>query len=151
MIMVAFVYAKSADLNQGLITAMLSCSCIFTSVIFYFIFNEKLKIKFLIGIVLMITCVALVALSKFIPSEDNSEIIDQPIRHLNDKNISESKDKKFAAMVAIGLGVIAPLLISIFIAVSRYWTSNHGYNSSDYSIDSFMLMGVIELFFFFKY
>jgi hypothetical protein len=30
---------------------------------------------------------------------------------------------------AIGLGLLAPMFISIFISVSRYWTFNYGYKS----------------------
>ena len=61
--MLALSYAKQADLNQGLITAMFATYCVFTSVIFYLLFNEKLKMKFLLGIALMVSCVVLVALS----------------------------------------------------------------------------------------
>jgi len=40
-------------------------------------------------------------------------------------------------------------LISIFISVSRFWSQNFGYNSLDYTIDSFFVMGLIEVPFFF--
>lgn len=59
-------------------------------------------------------------------------------------------DKKSSATIAISLGLLTPFLISIFISVSRYWSFYHGYNSIDYSIDTFMLMGTIELFFFIR-
>ena len=61
--MLALAYAKEAELNQGLITAMFATYCVFTSIIFYMIFNEKLRVKFLVGIALMVSCVVLVALS----------------------------------------------------------------------------------------
>ena len=60
-------------------------------------------------------------------------------------------DKKSAASIAISLGLLTPFLISISISVSRYWTVHHGYNSIDFSVDTFMLMGFIEIFMFGRY
>ena len=48
-------------------------------------------------------------------------------------------------MIAIGFGCFVPLTISLFLAVSRYWTENYGYKSSDFTLDTFMLMGFIEI------
>jgi len=62
MCVYAFMYAEKASLNQGIITALLSTYCIFTSIIFLLVFNERLQTKFLVGIVLMMSCVFLVAL-----------------------------------------------------------------------------------------
>jgi drug/metabolite transporter (DMT)-like permease len=59
--MLALMYAKKSGLNQGLITSMFATYCIFTTVFSYFLFNEKLSLKFSIGISFMIACVALVA------------------------------------------------------------------------------------------
>ena len=52
---------------------------------------------------------------------------------------------------ALGFGILAPLLISIFISVSKYWTINYGYKSQDLTIDSFMLIGLLEILFFIDY
>jgi len=62
--MLSFKYAEMAGLNQGLITALFSTYCVHTTVIFYFVFGEKLKLRFVFGIVLMVACVLLVAYSK---------------------------------------------------------------------------------------
>lgn len=53
--------------------------------------------------------------------------------------------------MAIGLGLLAPLFISIFISLSRYWTTQYGYKSEDFTIDTFMMMGLFEIYFFFNY
>lgn len=42
-IMLAFKNAKLANMNQGIITSLLSMYCVFTTVIFYFVFGEKLQ------------------------------------------------------------------------------------------------------------
>ena len=56
-----------------------------------------------------------------------------------------------AAFKALGFGLLAPFLISLFISVSRYWTVNFGYNSKDFTIDTFLLMGLIEFSYFIDY
>ena len=55
------------------------------------------------------------------------------------------------AMIAIGFGLLAPFLISMLIAISRYWTENYGYKSVELTVDTFMLMGFIEIIFFIQY
>ena len=60
-------------------------------------------------------------------------------------------DKKSSAAIAISLGLLTPFLISIFISVSRYWSANYNYKSIDYSIDTFMLMGLVELYYFIRH
>lgn len=62
-LMMAFMFADRANLNQGLVTAFLSTYCVFTSVIFYLVFDEILRPKFVLGIALMISCVLLVSFS----------------------------------------------------------------------------------------
>jgi len=53
--------------------------------------------------------------------------------------------------VAICLGLLTPFMISIFISVSKYWNTYHGYKGVDFTIDTFMLMGLIEIYFFYQY
>jgi len=53
--------------------------------------------------------------------------------------------------VAIILGLLTPLMISIFISVSKYWNTYYGYRGVDFSIDTFMLMGIIEIYYFYQY
>ena len=62
-LMMAFMFADRANLNQGLVTAFLSTYCVFTSIIFYLVFDEILRPKFILGIILMISCVLLVSSS----------------------------------------------------------------------------------------
>ena len=52
------------------------------------------------------------------------------------------------AICALGFGIMAPLMISIMITISRYWTEKHGYSSLDYSIDTFVLLSLFEIGFF---
>lgn len=46
------------------------------------------------------------------------------------------------------MALLAPILISMFIAVSRYWTENYGYSGLDFTMDTYFLMGLVEIPFF---
>lgn len=54
-------------------------------------------------------------------------------------------------MFAIGFGLLAPLFISVFISISRYWTENFGYNSQDLTMDTVFLLGITEIYIFTSY
>jgi len=55
------------------------------------------------------------------------------------------------AILALTFGICAPLMISIMITISRYWTEKHAYASLDYSIDTFVLLSLVEIGFFVYY
>lgn len=128
------MYAEKASLNQGIITALLSTYCIFTSLIFLFVYNERLQTKFLVGIVLMMTCVFLVALPEG-----------------GEGQVSLSLEQLYYSRLAIGLSILISIVISFFILVSRYWTEKYGYNTVDFNVDSIMLMGLMEIGFYIQH
>lgn len=64
-----------------------------------------------------------------------------PLMSLNLDGVSQEN----AGVMAISLGIFTPLMISIFISVSRYWSQVHGYRSIDYTVDTFLCMGLIEI------
>ena len=49
------------------------------------------------------------------------------------------------AVLALCFGIFAPFMIAITISVSKYWTMNYGYNSKDFTIDTFLCMGLLEV------
>ena len=133
MCVYAFMYAEKASLNQGIITALLSTYCVFTSIIFLAVFNERLQTKFLVGIILMMSCVFLVAM----PSGGDE--------------MSLTVEQLYYSRLAIVLSIMISLVISLFILVSRYWTETFGYNTIDFNVDSIMVMGLVEIGFFIEH
>jgi drug/metabolite transporter (DMT)-like permease len=113
-IMMGFMNAIKAGLNPGMVTCLLSTYCVFVSILSILIFKEQLKPKFIVGILLMLACVAFVAANK-----DNS--IDNDVEEINDRS------KYFYK--TIGYGLLAPVMISLFITFSKYWTHVYGYES----------------------
>lgn len=101
---------------------MFATYCIFTAIIFRFLFNEKLEAKFVVGMLFMLVCVGCISLQS-----------------LGGGSISAN------ALYAIGLGILAPFMISLTISVSKYWTMNYDYRSLDFTIDTFLCMSILEL------
>ena len=101
---------------------MFATYCIFTAVIFRFLFNEKLEAKFVVGMLFMIVCVCCISLQ----SLGGGEI-------------------SINALYALGLGILAPFMISLTISVSKYWTINYEYKSLDFTIDTFLCMSILEI------
>lgn len=171
--MLAFMFAQKAGINQGLITSLFSTYCVFTSFIFFFLFSEKLKTKFLVGIGLMLNCVILVSISQS-QNKKSSEVkpitveneIEFEFIRISNKHIDGFQDlpmvsmaflgtdnisKEKAGFMAISLGIFTPFMISIFISISRYWSQVHGYKSIDFTVDAFLCMGLIEIVFFIQH
>ena len=121
-IILGFKFAGLAGINQGIITAMFATYCIFTAVIFRFLFNEVLQTKFMIGMLFMLACVCCISLSNLSSGHINTD-----------------------AILALCFGIIAPLMISITISISKYMTMKHGYNSRDLTIDTFLCLGILEI------
>ena len=101
---------------------MFATYCIFTAIIFRFLFGEKLGTKFLIGMLFMLACVSCISLQS-----------------LGSGGFSEN------TILALGLGIFAPFMISLTISVSKYWTINYHYKSLDFTIDTFLCMSLIEI------
>ena len=59
--MMGFTYARKANMNAGIVTSLLSTYCVLVSVLAIFVFNEKLKTKFVLGMFLILICVGLVS------------------------------------------------------------------------------------------
>jgi drug/metabolite transporter (DMT)-like permease len=105
-IILAFNHADIAGLNSGVITSMFSTYCIFTSFFTWVVFGEKLQLKFVFGIFLLICGVAFISLSSF-------------------SSTNNSGERKIEVYYALGFGLLAPFLISISITVARYFTQHH--------------------------
>ena len=61
---ISFKYAEMADINQGVIASLFTSGVIFTSILFYFVYDEALTIKDLFGIVFIMIGVALIGFGK---------------------------------------------------------------------------------------
>jgi len=107
------------------------------------IFNEKLKSKYVIGILMMLVCVGLVSN----PVGANKVSLDQDMNYQT--NVKDDYLVNFYS--TIGFGLLAPIMISLFITLSRYWTEHYGYKSQDFTVDTFFIIALVELPFWYQY
>ena len=134
----ALMFAKKAGLNQGIVTSLLATYCIFTTVIFYMLFKEKLQLKFILGIFLMLFCLVIFASSTGGSSP-----------HPKGSKLHKKHETKLGySLLCFCMALLAPLMISLFIAVSRFWTERFGYSGLDFTMDTYFVMGLAELPFF---
>jgi drug/metabolite transporter (DMT)-like permease len=102
------------------------------------LFKEKLQTKFILGIFLMLTCVVLVALSTAGGSP-----------HPKGSDMHKKHQSKLGySLLCFCMALLAPLMISLFIAVSRFWTERFGYTGLDFTMDTYFVMGLVEIPFF---
>ena len=64
MTFVSFKYATLAQINQGVIASLFTSGVIFTSVLFYFIYQEALTKKDLFGVIFIMAGVAMIGFGK---------------------------------------------------------------------------------------
>ena len=56
--------SHQADINQGIISSLFSTSIIFSSLLFYLLFKDKLTVRHLLGLLMMIVSVVLICMGK---------------------------------------------------------------------------------------
>lgn len=102
------------------------------------LFKEKLQPKFILGIFLMLLCVVLVASST-----------GGSTPHAKGNKLHKQHESKLGySLLCFCMALLAPLMISLFIAVSRFWTERFGYSGLDFTMDTYFVMGLAELPFF---
>ena len=56
-----FLFASKSNINGGIISTIFSSSCVFTFIIFYFKFGQKITKSDMIGTILVLGCVGLIS------------------------------------------------------------------------------------------
>ena len=56
-------FAKASDMNQGVITTLLSCASLINMVVFYFKFGEKISCLNFVGVSFMLACIICISVA----------------------------------------------------------------------------------------
>ena len=123
----AWKLSKAAELNQGVITTLLSLASLINIVIFYFKFGEKVSTLHLIGVFLMIACV--ICISMAATKGDKEDY---------DTNESLGLSQTASGIAAVVFGILSAIFMSTKHYFIRQYKSN--YPGVDMGIDS----GLIE-------
>ena len=81
-----FKYAELAGINQGCVTSIFSMMIFYVSVLFYFVYNERISRSKVLGIALMFPCVLLLAVGS---TENDEEPNTQSLQDLKDSLINQ--------------------------------------------------------------
>ena len=73
MKLIVYGLCQGAGMNPGISSAIFSSSIIFTSILCYFLYKEKLTIRVVLGIFLMFACAILISASKHADQDPDSE------------------------------------------------------------------------------
>ena len=93
-------FAFLAGVNQGIIASIFSTSIVFSAIVFYFMYQESLSHRHLIGILFFIVCVVLISVGKAhrdIPSVSSTEPFN---------STEQDKYLYFAVVMALGSSLI---------------------------------------------
>ena len=123
-VIMALSYASIAGINQGIMSTLLAMYTVYVAIIFYYMFNETLGFKFIAGIVLVLSGVAITTIEKELGGSK-----------------MESDETYF--IKAIFYGLMSPLLISIFIALSRFTSTKYNYPANDLQLDTMIVLGIV--------
>ena len=70
-------FAKASNMNQGIISTLLSMASLFNIIVFYFKFGEKISCLHFIGVALMIACVLFISLAATSKTEEDLDFDDE--------------------------------------------------------------------------
>ncbi|CDW74495.1 UNKNOWN [Stylonychia lemnae] len=119
-------YSIKADVSPSVIISICSSSSFTVAIVFYFLYNEKLRIKHLIGMILIVICVFLIAISKSFTF--SAPLIDDPL-------------STFVPILFALLQVTAMTISSVIIRKSQ----ENGYDVIRFCIDQQIVTGGLFL------
>lgn len=73
LIIFTFAFANPSGVNAGIISSIFSSSCIFTIIIFFFIYDQKVTKFDALGAFMIVLCVVLVGLGGAMGSRDSEQ------------------------------------------------------------------------------
>lgn len=105
-------FAFKAGVNQGIIASLFSTSIVFSSILFYFLYEEKLSIRHLIGLALMLTAVVLISIGK--PSSSS-------LTEGSSVSTELEAEQAYYLVLAIIFALICGLILTINAVIMRHY------------------------------
>ena len=108
-------------MNQGCIPSLFSITGIYVTVLFYFVFKEKISCSMIMGVLAMIPCVIFLSLDKKVESEESDLTKDQLVMY---------------GGLAVLMGLSAPLFWTFRTYFTRRTINDKSYEINDLAIDT---------------
>lgn len=112
LVVVTYDLSTKAGINQGISSSLFQASCMFTAIIFYFVFHQRLSTQHFLGIFLSMACFGLMTLSKLQKGEK-----------LNLYTLRETDIAKILV-----LGMVTTVCLSSLTFMTKYWQIRFKYD-----------------------
>eukprot|EP00347_Sterkiella_histriomuscorum_P003665 403363417 len=148
-------FSSRADINFGVVFSILCLSVVIQAIVFALFFGEKLSKSLIIGIMIVLSGVVMISVSKS-TSTHIQPIADSDTQQINDVNSSKYDDnqKLQYKLLAIGLAIFAAFINSLRVIQAKFLNKQSGYCPIQFSVDSSLTSGVFllicSIFFFFN-
>jgi drug/metabolite transporter (DMT)-like permease len=117
----AFSYAKIANVNQGVIAGLFTSGVVFTAIVFYVLYQEKIGKTDLVGMITILTGVVCVGL----------------------KNTDSNVTDQTALFLAIGFALVTALLYTFSMVIGKYCVSVLYFTPVRLTIDGMFCAGLM--------
>jgi drug/metabolite transporter (DMT)-like permease len=130
-------YAVASGTSPSIILSINSVTSFFCAIAFYVVYGEKLKVKHLIGMCLMVCCVVIIGLSKSI----SSTLLEVEDNEASDPNLGPYESQQSSVIIPICLALLYSVIATITCLISRMVLSR-GYSHFQYVLDYLFIYGV---------
>lgn len=119
----AFAYAAEANVNQGVIAGVLSSNIIFTSIIFYLVYGEKITFVNKICMLIIIAGVVCVSIKQE-KSFEQKEIIYEDL------------------LISVAYALVTGFSFAIGTFVIKYYMARAKFNATRFNVDGLMVSAI---------
>eukprot|EP00347_Sterkiella_histriomuscorum_P010586 403375710 len=136
-------FSMKANVNIGIMISIQSLSVVFIAIFSAYFFREKLRISIYAGIAMILFGAIGITLTKHFQAKENQESINGQTGQSKVDN-QDFGDVKYM-YYAIGIAVLSALLNSSRVLQAKYLNKMNSYTPVQFSIDSALTCGMIQL------
>mmetsp|Transcript_18623 Transcript_18623/g.16493 ORF Transcript_18623/g.16493 Transcript_18623/m.16493 type:complete len:371 (+) Transcript_18623:56-1168(+) len=125
-----FQYALYGNMNQGILTSLFGLSSIFSAILAYYAFGDRLKIFHVLGMILMLICIIGLGFGS--------------TKNMSSPGVeSDSSNPIAMALIAVLFGILSPVLFALGGLTVRYYNTHYNFDAFDMTITMYILDNII--------
>mmetsp|Transcript_15487 Transcript_15487/g.13521 ORF Transcript_15487/g.13521 Transcript_15487/m.13521 type:complete len:249 (+) Transcript_15487:205-951(+) len=125
-----FQFAVYGNMSQGILAALFGLSSIFSAILSYYIFGDKLKNYHIIGMILMLVCIVGLGIGG---STKNQTVL----------TTDGSENSMLYAFLAVIFGVISPILFALGGVVVNYCDEHYKFDPFSMSLWMYFFSNIV--------
>ena len=130
----SFEFSAYANVNQGVIASLFTSGVVFTALLFYLVYGEKLGIQSVVGMVFIVLGVVLISVSKVPETQEDEAIEEGP-------ELTEYDQQKYL-LLSVVFALICGLLFSINSFVMKYYPKKYGFSVIQLNLDGYLICSI---------